>query len=214
MARGHLLSKRLAAPLAIAGSALLLSLSIAANAQYADGGGSLRVLLTGGPMETKGHPFFTATGPNGRACITCHQPADAMSLSAARAQERWEATGGKDPLFAAYDGSNCPNLPQADRGSHSLLLEHGLFRIQRPWPPRDLAGRLVTPDFDLEVVRDSTGCESGTYGPVKGNVSVYRRPRPVANLKYLLAIGFAGFLLSSFGPLENLVPFLDELAPR
>ena len=27
-----------------------------------------------------------------------------------RARERWDATGGKDPLFAAYDGSNCPTL--------------------------------------------------------------------------------------------------------
>jgi len=210
MAWGRARSKRLAAPLAVAASAILLSLSIAAKADYEDdwwapgsgrtfpaqaeypnGAGSLRVLLTGGPMETKGHPFFTATGPNGRACITCHQPADAMSLSAARTQERWDATGGKDPLFAAYDGSNCPTLPQADRAAHSLLLEHGLFRIQRPWPPRDLAGKAITPDFDIAVVRDPTGCESGKYGPAKGNVSVYRRPRPVANLKYLLAIGFA-----------------------
>ena len=86
-----------------------------AQADYADSTGTLRVLLTGGPMETKGHPFFTATGPSGRACVTCHQPADAMSLSAATARARWDATGGKDPLFAAYDGSNCPTLPQAER---------------------------------------------------------------------------------------------------
>lgn len=156
-----------------------------AQVDYADSTGSLRVLLTGGPMETKGHPFFTATGPHGRACVTCHQPADAMSLSAATAQARWDATGGKDPLFAAYDGSNCPTLPQGERASHSLLLDHGLIRIQRPWPPRDVAGKAMTPDFTLEVVRDPTGCNAA-----KDSVSVYRRPRPVANLKYLLAVGF------------------------
>jgi hypothetical protein len=153
--------------------------------------GTLRVLLSGGPMETRGHPFFTATGPNGRACVTCHQPADAMSLSARTAQERWDATGGKDPLFAAYDGSNCPSLPQGARASHSLLLDHGLFRIQRAWPPLALDGKPIVPDFDIAVVRDPWGCNAGTRGPGKGNVSVYRRPRPVANLKYLLAVGFA-----------------------
>jgi hypothetical protein len=162
-----------------------------ASVDYPNDQGVLRVLLSGGPMETKGHPFFTAVGPNGRACITCHQPADAMSLSSASARKQWEATGGKDPLFAAYDGSNCPNLPQGERASHSLVLDHGLIRIQRPWPARDLMGRVVKADFDIDVVRDPWGCNSGAYGPAKGKISVYRRPRPVANLKYLLAVGFA-----------------------
>ena len=163
----------------------------AAQKDYPNGNGTLRVLLTGGPMATRGHPFFTPSGPGGRACVTCHQPADSMSLSAATAQQRWDATGGKDPLFAAYDGSNCPTLPQGERASHSLLLDRGLIRIQRSWPPRDATNTAVTPDYDIAVVRDPTGCNSGGYGPAKGNVSVYRRPRPVANLKYLLAIGFA-----------------------
>jgi cytochrome c peroxidase len=161
---------------------------------YPNDEGSLRVLLQGGPMPTRGHPFFKPLGPNGRACVTCHQPADAMSLSAATARARWDATGGRDPLFAAYDGSNCPTLPQGERASHSLLLDHGLIRIQRPWPPRNLAGEPIKPDFTIEVVRDPWGCDSGPkYGPAAAspNISVYRRPRPVANMKYLLAVGFA-----------------------
>jgi hypothetical protein len=165
-----------------------------ASIDYPNDHGSLRVLLDGGPMPTKDHPFFSPTGPNGRACVTCHQPADSMSISAATAQDRWSETNGKDPLFAAYDGSNCPTLPQDKKASHSLLLEHGLFRIQRPWPPRDAGGKPLAPDFTIEVVRDPWGCNTGkTYGPKadKPNVSVYRRPRPAANLKYLLAIGFA-----------------------
>jgi hypothetical protein len=156
--------------------------------------GSLRVLLAGGPQKTKGHPFFEPLGTNGRACVTCHQPADAMSLSSQTAQERWVATQGKDPLFAATDGSNCPVLPQAERASHSLLLEHGLIRVQRDWPPRDAQGKPITPDFTLEVLRDPTGCNGrGAYGLAAKtpSVSVYRRPRPVANLKYLTAVGFA-----------------------
>ncbi|MEL0211522.1 MAG: hypothetical protein VW891_13260, partial [Novosphingobium sp.] len=97
---------------------------------YDNANGTLRTLVVGGPLKTKGHPFFEPLGPNGRACVTCHQPADAMSLSVASAQRQWERTGGKDPLFAAIDGSNCPTLPQDKRESHSLLLERGLFRIE------------------------------------------------------------------------------------
>ena len=165
--------------------------SFPARLDYANDLGTLRLLVAGSQLETKGHPFFEAIGPNGRACVTCHQPADSMSLSAATARQRWEATGGKDPLFAAIDGSNCPSLPQADRKSHSLLLERGLFRIERPWPARQWNGKPVTPDFTIEVVRDPNGCNSGPrHGPAAGNVSVYRRPRPVANMKYLLAVGF------------------------
>jgi hypothetical protein len=163
-----------------------------ARLDYPNPDGTLRTLLVNGPLETKGHPFFEALGPNGRACVTCHQPADGMSLSAASARERWDATAGRDPLFAASDGSNCPSLPPQERTSHSLILDYGLIRIQRPWPPRDMAGKPIRPDFTIEMLRDPWGCNTaGRYGPRAGNISVYRRPRPVANLKYLLAVGFA-----------------------
>jgi hypothetical protein len=153
---------------------------------YANDTGLVRTLLKDGPMETKGHPFFTPIGTNGRACITCHQPADAMALSVESVADRWTATNGEDPLFAAIDGSNCPTLPQDQRASHSLLLDHGLIRIERDWPIRNA-------DFKLEVVRDPTTCNSGEWGPTgkRGKISVYRRPRPATNLKYLTAIGFA-----------------------
>lgn len=165
-----------------------------AQADYPNSYGTLRTLYTGSPVETAGHPFFSPIGPNGRACVTCHQPSDAMSLSTATIADRWERTGGKDPLFAKSDGSNCPTLPAGRRESHSLLLDYGLIRIQRPWPPRNHSGSKVRPDFTLEVIRDPWGCNSGAEYGLKArqpSISVYRRPRPVANLKYLTAVGFA-----------------------
>lgn len=158
---------------------------------YENEHGTLRTLLVGGPLDTRGHPFFEPISSNGRACVTCHQPSDGMSLSAETARDRWDVTNGVDPLFAAYDGSNCPNLPQGERASHSLLLDRGLFRIQRQWPPAPRLGEEVVPDFTIEVVRDPNGCNSGVeYGPENGRISVYRRPRPIGNMKYLLAVGF------------------------
>jgi hypothetical protein len=147
--------------------------------------GRLGVLNADGPVETKGNPFFEPIGNNGRACVTCHQPANAMSVSVESIRERWKATSGRDPIFAAIDGSNNPSLPQDKESSHSLLLNRGLFRIGLPWPPKG-----VTPEFEITVVSDPTGVNRD---PVWGlasahpTISVFRRPRMAANLKYVLA---------------------------
>ncbi len=163
--------------------------TLAGFSDYADPEGKVGVLVDGGPLNTAGHPFFTPLGANGRACVTCHQPANGMSVSPATLQARWEATGGKDPVFAAVDGSNCPSLRQDLKASHSLLLQKGLFRIFLPWPPRGTDGQPFKPEFSIEVVRDPTGCNTD---PVYGlnsphpTISVFRRPRVVANLKYVV----------------------------
>ena len=152
--------------------------------------GKLGVIQASGPVETSGHPFFTPLGSNGRACVNCHQPAWGMTVSAESLRERWLATDGKDPVFAAFDGSNCPDLPQGKRESHSLLLNRGLFRIPLSWPPRNADGSPKTVEFSIEVVRDPTGCNlSAVYGlkSVHPTLSVYRRPRPAANLKYVVS---------------------------
>lgn len=150
---------------------------------YEDAYGQLSVSNQRGPVHATGHAFFEALGTNGRACVTCHQPANAMSVSAATLRRRWVESKGADPVFAAIDGSNCPGLPQADRASHSLLLDRGLFRISLPWPPKN-----VRPDFRIDVVRDPVGCNTdAVYGlqSAQPAISVYRRPRIAANLKYL-----------------------------
>jgi hypothetical protein len=155
---------------------------------YGDPSGQLGIFNAAGPMETKGHPFFEPIGKNGRACVTCHQPADGMSVSVASIRERWATTKGKDPIFAAIDGKNCPNLPQDDPASHSLLLKRGVFRIFLPWPPKAADGTPIDPEFTIEVVRDPTGCNTDpVYGLNSKNplISIYRRPRVVANMKYV-----------------------------
>jgi hypothetical protein len=163
---------------------------------YPNADGQVGILNTAGAVETKGHPFFEPIGENGRACVSCHQPANAMSLSARMIQQRWRETQGKDPIFAPIDGMNCPDLPPGDPQSHSLLLERGLFRIFLPWPPKAADGTAIDPQFTIEVVRDPTGCNlHPRYGLKSDNpmVSVYRRPRVVANTKYFTHQGFGVF---------------------
>ncbi|MEO5706266.1 MAG: hypothetical protein ABIT10_01950 [Alteraurantiacibacter sp.] len=161
---------------------------------YRNDRGNLRLFNRDGAFSTRGHPFFEPIGTNGRACVSCHQPADGMSLSVQTIRERWAETSGQDPIFAAIDGSNCPSLPQADPASHSLLLQRGLFRVGLPWPPKDPWGEgSIVPEFTLEVVRDPGGCNTDSrFGLNSANpmASVYRRPRVVANLPYTVHRNF------------------------
>jgi hypothetical protein len=153
------------------------------SAKFDDPSGTVLVYNANGDFASKNHAFFDPIGTNGRACVTCHQLSSGMSVSTDRLAERWVATGGTDPVFAAVDGSNCPTLPQTERESHSLLLDRGLFRIDQPWPAQG-----VTPEFTIQVVRDPTGCNTGKeYGLTAKmpTISVYRRPRVVGNFKYM-----------------------------
>jgi hypothetical protein len=162
-----------------------------ASVEYPDSTGQIRIINAQGGFDTQGNAFFSAIGANGRACITCHQPASGMGLSVAAVRRRWQQTQGKDPLFSAFDGSNCPSLPQRDAASHSLLLTRGLIRIALPWPPRRPGGTIVRPEFSIEVVSDPTGCNTDPVYGLKSKsptISVFRRPRPVANMKYLLTL--------------------------
>jgi cytochrome c peroxidase len=179
--------------------------------EYDNAFGTLRVLNAAGPVDTEDHAFFTPLGANGRSCVTCHQPADGMGLSVATIKRRWHETGGTDPLFAAIDGSNCPSLPQDQAASHSLLLERGLFRIFLPWPPRTIEGEAIEPEFTIEVLSDPTGCNTDpVYGLGSENpmISVFRRPRPVANLKYITELSHG------VSPHEYFYPNDKSLLPK
>jgi hypothetical protein len=166
---------------------------IPAALSYPNAAGTATTLSQSAPPNTQQQPFFQPLGSNGRACVTCHQPADGMSISVATIQEQWRATDGHDPLFAMIDGANCPNQAPELEASHSLLLNRGLIRVARAWPPRRDDGSAITPQFSIEVVRDPTHCNLDTrYGlkSAKPVISVYRRPRPTTNIKYLTAVGF------------------------
>jgi hypothetical protein len=191
------------------------SAMLPAHARYRNSAGEVEVLYAHGPVNTASNAFFEPLGTNGRACVTCHQPASGMGLSLDTIRRRWRESQGKDPLFAAIDGSNCPSLPQDQESSHSLLLQRGVFRVALPWPPAVRPdGTRVEPEFTIEVVRDPTGCNSDPqYGlnSADPHISVFRRPRMVANLKYV-SVDAGGETFGPAGPFnaKRLAMVMDQ----
>jgi cytochrome c peroxidase len=153
---------------------------------FLDPSGAVATYNSAGNID-RSNPFFAKLGTNGRTCETCHEGSDAMSITPLHLQERFILTRGADAIFESVDGANCPNSPakQNDPSAHSLLLQHGLIRIFEPMP--------ANPEFTIAVVHDPYGCAMLT-DPSTGivNLSVYRRPLPATNLRYLSALMFDG----------------------
>jgi cytochrome c peroxidase len=168
---------------------------------FFDRTGIIGTLDVAGPVNEQG-AFFQSLGTNGRTCATCHVASQAMSLSATGIQLRFAQTRGRDPLFAAVDGANCPNARTGNSADHSLLLSHGLIRVFLTLP--------ANAQFSVSVVHDPYGCAMvpGANGaqPV---ISVYRRPLPTTNLNLLSTIMFDG--RETHVPLNNGQTFLTNL---
>lgn len=169
--------------------------------EFRDRTGAVATFNTAGDIN-ENNAFFQSLGTNGRSCATCHQADQAFSLSAKGVREVYERTHGNDPLFAAVDGANCPTSTSKSRAAHSLLLERGLIRIGLTMP--------ANPQFTVAVVHDPYGCavtQDATTGlPV---ISVYRRPLPSANLRYLSTVMFDG--RETLMPLNNAQTFQNNL---
>ena len=140
--------------------------------------GTVETYNLGAPTYTTTNPFFQSLGSNGRACVTCHEPRSAWGVSAASIQQRFDESSGTDPIFRPVDGATCPSddvsTLAARRAAYSLLLSKGLIRIFLPLPAHR--------DFEV-TVNDPYGCTNLSSDPPV--ISVYRRPLPSANLRFL-----------------------------
>jgi len=146
------------------------------------GGASETYSTTGGGIDETG-PFFQSMGTNGRTCGSCHQPDQGMSISAAGVRQRFAITGGQDPLFRTVDGSNCNHNVDVSTlpgmmSAYSLLLNRGLIRIPIAVP--------ANADYRVVNVSNQYGCNESDV------ISMYRRPLPTTNLRFLSAVMFDG----------------------
>jgi cytochrome c peroxidase len=146
------------------------------------GGASQTYSTVGGGIDLTG-PFFQVLGTNGRSCGTCHQPSDGMSVSAANVQQRFLQTRGRDPIFRTVDGSNCNHdidvSTLAGRSAaYSLLRTRGLIRVAIAVP--------ANADYQVVNVQNPYLCNESDV------ISMYRRPLPAANLRFLSTVMFDG----------------------
>ena len=158
--------------------------------------GTSSTYSTTGRIDLTG-PFFQPIGSNGRACSSCHQPSDGMSVSAAHIQQRFDLSQGLDPIFRTVDGSNCNHdidvsTVAGRSAAYSLLRTKGLIRVAIQVPSNA--------DFDVVSVDNPYGCnESNT-------ISQYRRPLPSTNLAFLSAVMFDGRESSALTGTTKILP--------
>lgn len=173
--------------LCVATFGVLLARAIAADPRgdeltYTNAAGVLRTLHRSGTID-RTNPFFEDLGTNGRRCVTCHQPAQAWTITPEELQARFARTDGLDPIFRTNDGSNCEGATVATiddrRRAFSLLLSKGLIRVELPLP--------ANAEFDIVEVDDPYQC-----GKPMSAASVYRRPLPTANIAFISGVMWDG----------------------
>jgi hypothetical protein len=128
-------------------------------------------------------PFFQSLGTNGRSCGTCHVPSQGWTVSADAVKARFEATQGLDPIFRPNDGSNCDHAIDTStvggrRQAYSVLIDHGLIRVAISFP--------ANAEFHVVSVANPYGCNDAA------TLSMYRRPLPSTNLRFLSTVMFDG----------------------
>jgi hypothetical protein len=104
-------------------------------------------------------------------------------VSAAHIKARFDATGGTDPIFRRVDGANCDQAGDLSTVSgraaaYSLLTNRGLIRVALPV--------LSSAEFEVVSVSNPYGCND------MATLSMYRRPLPAANLRFLSAVMWDG----------------------
>src|ERR1035441_7042742 len=150
---------------------------------FPNASGVLETYNAGGAAIDLTGPFFQSLGTNGRSCGSCHKPAQGWGISAAEVKTRFYLTQGLDPIFRTNDGSNCDhNIDTSTLGgrqkAYSLLTNKGLIRVALQVP--------ATAEFSVVSVANPYGCSDAE------TLSVYRRPLPSTNLRFLSTLMWDG----------------------
>ena len=175
--------------------AAFLTLSVALPLAYGQGGkdtgipdgflnssGVLQTIGASGTLDLTG-PFFQSFGTNGRSCGSCHRPAQAWTISAGEVKQRFDATEGLDPIFSPNDGSVCDHDIDTStlggrRRAYRLLLRRALIRVTMDVP--------ASAEFTVAGVENPYGCSD------TATLSLYRRPLPATNLRFLSTVMWDG----------------------
>lgn len=154
---------------------------IADMKDYPNDTGVARSFSPNGALDTR-NPFFQNLGANGRACITCHRPDSGWTITPSEVQQRFDATSGLDPIFRPNDGSVSPHADlstvDARRQAFGMLLSKGLIRV----------GIGIPANAEFELV----ACDDPYHWASSGELSLFRRPLPSTNLRFLSSVMWDG----------------------
>ena len=178
--------------LAIWGTSIFFHVSYAANVVsnntlFPNALGSSATFSTQGFID-KNNEFFQSLGTNDRSCETCHQMDEGWSVTPTGIQKRFNSTAGMDPIFRINDGSNSSKAKvstiAARRTAYSMLLNKGLFRI----------GLKLPNEAEFELINVSNPYDSISTKDINAffEFSLFRRPLPATNLKFLSAVMWDG----------------------
>src|SRR6185437_10014807 len=184
--RGMMNYRFAAAAITAAACGLLLSAGVSdpttvAEAPIPDATGLVQTVSTAGGVDTN-NPFFLSEGTNGRTCASCHVQATGWGISPPEVALRFLRTAGTDPIFRPVDGATCPSddvsTVWARLRAYQLLLTKGLIRIELDVP--------ANADFQVTAVDTPYACKDLNH------ISIYRRPLPATNLRFLTTVMWDG----------------------
>jgi hypothetical protein len=159
------------------------------GAMVANDHGHATSIHTAGQIDLN-NEFFQDLGANGRRCISCHLPTAGWGITPEQMQATFDDTDGGlkaddfglGAAFRPNDGANNPLVNPTEltarRAAYSMLLTKGLIRVGIGIP----AGA----EFTLTAVDDPYGFASAQ------ELSLFRRPLPSTNLKFISAVMWDG----------------------
>jgi hypothetical protein len=151
--------------------------------------GSAATFSAAGQIDLTGE-FFQDLGGNGRRCVSCHLPSAGWTITPPQVREIFEKSQGGaiadalglSAIFRTNDGSNSPNADvstlAARRSAYSMLLTKGLMRV----------GIGVPANADFELI----GVDDPYHFASSAELSLFRRPLPSTNLKFLSTVMWDG----------------------
>jgi hypothetical protein len=161
-----------------------------------DSGHSTTYARTSGGIDLN-NEFFQDLGQNGRRCISCHLPNAGWGITPELMQETFDKTDGGAEVdgfglgaaFRLNDGANSPvgavGTLEERRDTYSMLLNKGLIRVGISVP--------ATADFRITAVDDPYGwAYDSDPRNVAKELSLFRRPLPSTNLKFISAVMWDG----------------------
>jgi len=183
------ITRRVLAPLILAGGrvTLLAGAGVASppilpdNTPFKNPSGSAVTVNVNGAIDLA-NEFFQNLGTNGRSCDSCHRIEEGWSITPAGVQARFDATQGTDPIFRINDGANSPNADvstvDARRAAYNMLLTKGLIRV----------GIGIPENAEFELI----GVDDPYHFASAAELSLFRRPLPSTNLKFLSTVMWDG----------------------